>query len=65
MNNIVYRKPTHILHSVSSLFGIGGFNTMTGEAFQIELQVDFRLRTSLNALVFLAAMIMVEKLKLL
>jgi hypothetical protein len=57
MNNIVYRKPTHILHSDSSLFGIGGYNTITGEAWHIELPVVCRLRTSLNALEFLAAMI--------
>jgi hypothetical protein len=57
MNNIVYRKPTHILHSDSSLFGSGGYNTISGEAWRIELPGDCRLRTSLNALEFLAGMI--------
>jgi hypothetical protein len=57
MNNLVYRKPTHTIRSDSSLFGLGGYNTITGEAWRIELPLDCRLRTSLNSLEFLAAMI--------
>jgi len=57
MNNLTYRKPTHIFRSDSSLFGLGGYNIASGRAWRIELPEDCRLRTSLNSLEFLAAMI--------
>lgn len=57
MNNLTYRKPTHILRSDSSLFGLGGYNIGSGKAWRLEIPEDCRLRTSLNSLEFLAAMI--------
>jgi hypothetical protein len=57
LNNLVFRKPTHILRSDSSLFGLGGYNIATGKAWRIELPEDCRLRSSLNSLEFIAALI--------
>jgi hypothetical protein len=57
MNNLTYRKPTHLYRSDASEFGLGGYNITSGDARQFELPVDCRLRTSLNSLEFLACMI--------
>jgi hypothetical protein len=34
MNNIVFRKPTHIYCSDASEFGIGGYNLISGKAWR-------------------------------
>jgi hypothetical protein len=57
MNNLTYRKPTHILRSDFSFFGLGGYNIASGKAWRLEIPEDCRLQTSLNSLEFLAAMI--------
>jgi hypothetical protein len=57
MNLLTYRKPTIILCSDASEFGIGGYNIVSGQAWRLELPVDCRLRTSLNSLEFIACMV--------
>jgi hypothetical protein len=57
MNNLVYRKPSHILRSDSSLFGLGGYNITTAIAWRLEIPEDCRLRSSLNSLEFMASLI--------
>ncbi len=57
INNLVFRKPTIILRSDASEFGIGGYNILSGRAWRLELPVDCRLRTSLNSLEFIACVI--------
>jgi hypothetical protein len=43
MNNIVFRKPTHVYQSDASEFGIGGYNLISGKAWRFELPIDCRL----------------------
>jgi hypothetical protein len=50
----VYRKLTHLNCSDASEFRIGGYNVVSGNARRFELPIHLRLRTSLNALEFLA-----------
>jgi hypothetical protein len=57
MNNLTYRKPTHIYRSDSSEFGLGGYNITSGVAWRFELPVDCRLCTSINTLEFIACMV--------
>ncbi len=57
INNVVFRKPTHIYRSDASEFGLGGYNIISGRAWRFELPVDCRLRTSLNSLEFIACLI--------
>jgi hypothetical protein len=57
MNLLTFRKPTIILRSDASKFGISGYNIVSGQAWRLELPVDCRLRTSLNSLEFIACMI--------
>jgi hypothetical protein len=57
MNNLSYRKPTHLYRSDASLFGVGGYNILSGRAWHFQIPVDCRLRTSLNSLEFIAALI--------
>jgi len=57
LNLLTFRKPTHLYRSDASLHGLGGYNIVTGRAWRIELPVDCRFRTSLNALEFIATVI--------
>jgi hypothetical protein len=57
MNNLTFRKPTHIFRSDACKYGLGGYNITSGRAWQYTIPVDCRLRTSLNSLEFLACMI--------
>ncbi len=57
INTVVFRKPTHIYRSDASEFGLGGYNLTTGRAWQFELPIHCRLRSSLNSLEFIACMI--------
>jgi hypothetical protein len=57
INNVVFRKPTHIYRSDASEFGLGGYNLISGRAWRFELPIDCRLRTSLNSLEFIACLI--------
>jgi hypothetical protein len=57
MNNLSYRKPTHIYQSDSSLHGIGGYNILPRKPWRFKIPRDCRLRTSLNSLEFIAALI--------
>jgi hypothetical protein len=43
MNNLVFRKPTMVLRSDASEFGIGGYNLTTGKAWRYKLPVSLRL----------------------
>jgi len=40
MNNIMFRKKTHIYHSDSSEFGMGGYNLTSGVAWRFKLPAD-------------------------
>lgn len=57
INNVVFRKPTHIYRSDASEFGLGGYILLTGCAWRFEIPFDLRLRTSLNSLEFIACLI--------
>jgi hypothetical protein len=57
MNNLTFRKPSHLYRSDASEFGLGGYNITSGVAWRFELPVDCRLHTLLNSLEFLACMI--------
>jgi hypothetical protein len=57
MNNLVFRKPTIILRSDASEFGIGGYNIITGKAWRFKLPSICRLRAPLNSLEFIACVI--------
>jgi hypothetical protein len=57
LNNVVFRKPTHIYRSDASEFGLGGYNLITGHSWRFELPLDCRLRSSLNSLEFIACII--------
>jgi len=57
MNNLSYRKLDHIYRSDASLFGLGGYNIISGQALRLQLPVDCQLRTSINSLEFIAATI--------
>jgi hypothetical protein len=57
MNNLTFRKPSHIYRSDSSEFGMGGYNITSGVAWRFELPIDCRLRTSINSLEFIACLI--------
>ncbi len=57
LNNVVFRKPTHIYRSDAPEFGLGGYNLVTGRAWRFELPFDCCLRTSLNSLEFIACII--------
>jgi len=59
INNVVFRKPTHIYRSDASEFGLGGYNLISGRAWRFEIPPDCRLRTSINSLGFLACIITV------
>jgi hypothetical protein len=57
MNSLSYRKLDHIYRSDASLFGLGGYNIISGQALRLQLPVDCQLRTSINSLEFIAATI--------
>jgi hypothetical protein len=57
LNTIVFRHPTHVYRSDASEFGLGGYNIVTGKAWRFEIPIDYRLKTTLNALEFIACMI--------
>jgi hypothetical protein len=57
MNTLVFRKPTMVLRSDASEFGIGGYNLTTGKAWRYKLPVSLRLQTTLNSLEFIACVI--------
>jgi hypothetical protein len=57
INNLVFRKPTHLYRSDASKFGLGGYNIISGRAWRFELPIELWLRMSLNALEFLACVI--------
>jgi len=57
MNNLSYRKPTHIYQSDASFHGIGSYNILFGKAWRFKIPRDCRLRTSLNSLEIIAALI--------
>jgi hypothetical protein len=57
LNNLSYRKATHIFRSDASLHGIGGYNIISGKAWRFQLPINCRLRTSLNSLEFIAALV--------
>jgi hypothetical protein len=40
MNNLIYRYPTHIYQSDASLFGLGGYNILSGRAWRFQLPVN-------------------------
>jgi len=40
MNNLTYRYPTHIYRSDTSLFGLGGYNILSGQAWRFQLPVN-------------------------
>lgn len=57
MNNLSFRKPTHLYRSYASEFGIGGYNIISGRAWRFELPTECHQRTSLNSLELLSCMI--------
>jgi len=57
MNNLTFRKPTHIYQSDASEFGLEGYNLTSGIAWRFRLPVNCRLRLSLNSLEFLACVV--------
>jgi hypothetical protein len=57
LNNLTYRYPSHLYRSDASLHGLGGYNVTSGNAWRLELPIQCRLRTSLNSLEFIAALI--------
>jgi hypothetical protein len=57
LNNIVFRRPTHIYRSDASEFGIRGYNLISGKAWRFEIPTDCHLQTTLNSLEFIACMI--------
>jgi hypothetical protein len=57
LNNVTYRKPTHIHRSDAYDFGLWGYNLVFGKAWRWEIPVDLRLRTSIDSLEFLACVI--------
>jgi len=56
-NHITLRKTTHIYHSNSSEFGMGGYNLTSGVAWRFKLPADCQLRASINSLEFIACII--------
>ena len=56
INNIVYRRPTHIRWDDSCPIGIGGIST-NGRAYRYNLPRHLQGRVSNNALEFLASMV--------
>lgn len=57
LNNIAFRKPTHIYRSDASEFGLGGYSIISGQAWRWELPLTLRLRTSINSLEFISSVI--------
>ena len=57
LNLLTFCLPSRILRSDASLHGIGGLSVTSGIAWRWELPWDLHLRTSLNALEFLASYI--------
>jgi hypothetical protein len=57
LNNISFRKPTHIFRSDASEFGMGGYSVLSGRAWRWEIPLDLRLRTSINSLEFISCVI--------
>jgi hypothetical protein len=57
MNNLYFRKPTHIYRSDASLHGIGGYSILSGKAWRFHLPINCRLRTTLNSLEFIACLV--------
>jgi hypothetical protein len=43
MNNLTYRKPTHLYRSDASEFGLGGYNITSGDAWRYEIPLDCHL----------------------
>jgi hypothetical protein len=43
MNNVTYRKPTHLYRSDASEFGLGGYNITSGDAWRYKIPVDCHL----------------------
>ena len=40
INNVIYRKPTHVYHSNACEHGIGGYSLTSGRAWRWEIPVD-------------------------
>jgi hypothetical protein len=57
LNNITFRKPTHLYRSDASEFGLAGYNMLSGKAWRFQLPINCRLKTSLNSLEFIACII--------
>ncbi len=57
LNNIAFRKPTHIYRSDASEFGLGGYNVIFGQAWRWEFPLNLRLRTSINSLEFISSVV--------
>jgi hypothetical protein len=57
INNIIYRKPTHIYRSDASEFGIGGYKLISGQAWHFKIPFDCRLWALLNSLEFIICLI--------
>jgi hypothetical protein len=57
INNLTFRKPTHIYQSDASLHGLGGYNLIAGKAWRYEIPEHLRLKASLNSLEFIAALL--------
>lgn len=57
MNNVAYRQPTHFYRPDASLFGLGGYNILSGRAWNFQIPVDCRLQKSLHSLEFIFTII--------
>ena len=57
MNNIVYRKPTHLYRSDASGQGMGGYSILSGLAWRYSLPSDILDFITLNTLEFLGCLI--------
>ncbi len=57
MNNIVYRKPTHLYRSDASSYGLGGYNIQTGRAWRHPLPRDCLKYITLNTLEFIGCVV--------
>ena len=40
LNNLAYRQPTHFYRSDASLFGLGGYNILSGKAWRFQKPKD-------------------------
>lgn len=59
LNNVSFRKPTHIYQSDACEFSSGSYNIISGRAWRWEIPVHLQLCTSINTPEFLAFMLMI------